>query len=104
MCSKSFCLYIAAVVNCLGGVQSIIVRSGLAAELPPTELGTVFGILEIACSMVPLAVAPLASWVYNLTIDVYPGAWALISLGTMVAQFPLFLALFSVSIGSRKDD
>ena len=32
-CSNSFCLYIAAFVNCLGGVQSIIVRSSLATNL-----------------------------------------------------------------------
>ena len=101
-CSNSFCLYIAALVNCLAGVQSIIVRSSLATDLPPTELGTIFGMLEIACCMVPLAVAPLASWVYSITIDIYPGAWALVSMAFMVAQFPLFLTLFFSSLFTKQ--
>ena len=103
-CSKPYCLYIAAVVNCLGGVQSIIVRSSLAAELPPTELGTIFGILEILVAMVPLAVAPLASWIYNLTLDVYPGSWALVSMVILVGQLPFFLGLFFVSVGNKQEE
>ena len=100
ICSSSTCLYIAAFTNCLCGVQSIIVRSSLATELPPSELGTIFGILEIACSLVPFAVAPLASWVYNITVDVYPGTWALLSMGAATIQLPLFIAIYGLPVNA----
>ena len=58
------CLYIIIILQ---GVQSIIIRSSLARELPPHELGTVFAVNEILVSLLPLATAPLASAVYNAT-------------------------------------
>ena len=64
MALYKLCLYIIIILQ---GVQSIIIRSSLARELPPHELGTVFAVNEILVSLLPLATAPLASAVYNAT-------------------------------------
>ena len=46
-CTTSTCFYLAAGLNCLAGLQSIIVRSSLAATVDPAELGSMFAMLEV---------------------------------------------------------
>ena len=60
-------LYVSALVNCLQGVQSIIIRSSISKELSSQELGTVFAINEICVTLLPLVTSPLATAIYNAT-------------------------------------
>ena len=57
----------------LRGVQAIIIRSKLSLLLSPQELGSAFAFLEVLVSLVPFAVAPVSTSLYNYTIDFLPG-------------------------------
>ena len=44
-------------------------RSGLAAVLPPSELGSVFSLIETIAATFPLILAPLASATYTAELE-----------------------------------
>merc|ERR1719369_621115 len=81
-------LFIAAAANCLIGVQAIIIRSGLAASLPSTELGTVFAINEIVVTFLPILLSPVATAIYRATacVGCFQGAWAVVTCCPIIIQ------------------
>ena len=66
--------------NILCGVQSIVYRSSISQLLPPKELGSVFAMLEILVALVPFLVTPIATWLYNFTLTIFPGKSFLLTL------------------------
>ena len=62
--------------NVLRGVQAIIIRSQLSLLLSPQELGSAFAYLEVLVSLIPFAVAPASTSLYNYTIDFLPGHYS----------------------------
>merc|ERR1719209_2889368 len=66
-------LWVAAAVNCLEGVQKIIIRSSLSASCPPANLGSVFALCEV-CLL---------------------GSWALAAAFPLLLQLPIFLLLLN---------
>ena len=91
-------LSVAAAVNCLIGVQAIIIRSGLAASLPSTDLGIVFAINEIVVTFLPILLSPVANAIYRITAcaGCFQGAWAVVTCCPIIMQLPLFLALYFI--------
>ena len=96
--TKPWLLYLAAGLNSLAGLQGILIRwtikefcrifpplrgpfwhsksaskpshrSGLAAVLPPSELGSVFSLIETIAATFPLILAPLASATYTAELE-----------------------------------
>ena len=75
---SSFCAHFCPLANVLRGVQAIIIRSRLSLLLSPQELGSAFAFLEVLVSLVPFAVAPVSTSLYNYTIDFLPGQYILL--------------------------
>ena len=81
--TKPWQLYLAAGLNSLAGLQGILIRcrgikesaskpslrSGLAAALPSSELGSVFSLIETISATFPLILAPLASATYTVELE-----------------------------------
>jgi len=88
-------LWVAAAVNCLEGVQKIIIRSSLSASCPSANLGSVFALCEVVISILPLALSPLASAIYNASLceGCLLGSWALAAASPLLLQLPIFLTL-----------
>jgi len=88
-------LWVAAAVNCLEGVQKIIIRSSLSASCPPANLGSVFALCEVVISLLPLALSSLASAIYNASLceGCLLGSWALAAACPLLLQLPIFLLL-----------
>ena len=95
---QSYYLFIAAGVNCLVGVQAILIRSGLATALPSMELGTVYAINEIVVTFLPIVLSPLASSIYRATTcsGCFQGAWAVVASIPITLQLPVFIVLYFI--------
>jgi len=88
-------LWVAAAVNCLEGVQKIIIRSSLSAACPPASLGSVFALCEVVISLLPLALSPAASAIYNASLceGCLLGSWSLVAACPLLFQLPIFALL-----------
>ena len=58
--------------------------------------------LKVLVALVPFPLTPLATAVYNSTLNTWPGTWALCAMGLMITQFPIFITLFCISLNRLK--
>ena len=52
-----------------------------------------FAMLEVCVALVPLLISPLATLLYNSSLDTCPQSWALASLAINVLTFVLLLTV-----------
>ncbi|XP_045598775.1 lysosomal proton-coupled steroid conjugate and bile acid symporter SLC46A3 isoform X2 [Procambarus clarkii] len=88
-----WCLYLANVVACIGGLPLIVTRSIISKAVPPGEIGKIFSMLASWESILPLLSNPLYTVVYNATIKDFPGAMYFLS-----ASFCTISAIFYIWI------
>merc|ERR1719369_355425 len=81
-------LYVGAVVNVMAGIQAIIHRSGLSTILPDDEVGSMFALMLIFVALGPITLTTLSTHLFNATLSVNPGLWALIPTGITILQLP----------------
>ena len=118
---SSWCAHWSPLANILCGVVPIITRATISNLLPPMELGSLFAMLEILVSLIPFLISPLATWLYNITLDTCPGiilvlkiqvftdmiiffveSWALVCVALNTANFLLLLTVHVIAIPKRK--
>jgi len=72
-------LYLATCITLLKGVATPMCRSMLASVVPANEIGKIYAITTSIESLAPIGSAPTYTFVYNYTIDNFPGAYNLLS-------------------------
>ena len=75
------------------------VRSYLSKITPENELGAIFSLLASLEAAIPLVISPFMTYVYDHTIDVFPGAIMILQAGIYILSI---ISLFSVYLMSRK--
>ena len=64
--------------------------------MPPSELGTFFSLVSVCQALLPSVMSPVASVIYNNTLDWFPGTWALAPAALMLVMTATFGLTFAV--------
>lgn len=59
----------------LKGVAVPMCRAYLACLVPSCEIGKIYSMTTSMESLAPIGAAPIYTFIYNYTIDTYPGAF-----------------------------
>lgn len=81
----------------LKGVAVPMCRSFLAALVPSNEIGKIYSMTTSMESLAPITSAPIYTFIYNYTIDSYPGAFNFFS-ATMYLMCILIILYVSLMI------
>ncbi|XP_031618143.1 uncharacterized protein LOC116337604 [Contarinia nasturtii] len=75
LATYSWQLYVASIVVMLKGVAVPMCRAYLACLVPSCEIGKIYSMTTSMESLAPIGAAPIYTFIYNYTIDTYPGAF-----------------------------
>ena len=96
---KSFFPPVATLIGLISTTPAMTVRSYLSKITPENELGAIFSLLASLEAAIPLVISPFMTYVYDHTIDVFPGAIMILQAGIYILSI---ISLFSVYLMSRK--
>lgn len=65
----------ASIIVMLKGVAVPMCRAYLASLVPSCEIGKIYSMTTSMESLAPIGSAPIYTFIYNYTIDTYPGAF-----------------------------
>ncbi|XP_029726146.1 proton-coupled folate transporter [Aedes albopictus] len=91
-------LYVGASISSLGPVVAPVLRSMISKMVPTTERGIIFSFLSVFDNAVPLLSGVLYTQIYNATINSFPQAFFLLTMGT---QIMVLLLTIGVHISLR---
>lgn len=91
--TKSWQLYLALALFMLKGVADPMTRAVISNSTPPEDLGKVFAFTSSFEAMMPLAAAPLYTFMYKSTLSWYPGAFSWISAGVFGVCYCLMISV-----------
>lgn len=60
-------------VGALSSGTFTIVRSMVSKIVDPSEIGKIFSLVSSLDSLIPIVIGPGLTWLYNATIDFFPG-------------------------------
>uniref|UniRef100_A0A182JXV0 Major facilitator superfamily (MFS) profile domain-containing protein n=1 Tax=Anopheles christyi TaxID=43041 RepID=A0A182JXV0_9DIPT len=86
-------LYIGASISSVGPVVAPVLRSMISKMVPTNERGIIFSFLSVFDNAVPLFSGVLYTQVYNASINTYPQAIFLLTMGTQMVVFFIALAI-----------
>ncbi|XP_055642314.1 proton-coupled folate transporter [Toxorhynchites rutilus septentrionalis] len=86
-------LYVGASVSSLGPVVAPVLRSMISKMVPITERGIIFSFLSVFDNAVPLFSGILYTQVYNASVNSFPQAFFLLTMGTQAMVFVLTLGV-----------
>ncbi|XP_035794014.1 proton-coupled folate transporter-like [Anopheles albimanus] len=97
-------LYIGATISSVGPVVAPVLRSMISKMVPNTERGIIFSFLSVFDNAVPLFSGVLYTQVYNSSINTYPQAVFLLTMGTQMVVFFIALAIHFSLRGRSLDE
>lgn len=92
--SSATVFYLGSLVNCLQGPAIISMKSIINKIIPAEELGQVSAVTGIGENVIPILCGPLYSYVYESTVDYFPGAYFLVTAAITVPTIFLYLWLY----------
>ena len=96
-----------AAIGLLSSTPGITIRSALSKVTPSNELGAIFSLLASLEAATPLVLAPLYTFVYNQTLDVFPGAIMVLQAGIYflaIITFVIIYVLFKKSFNNDEEN
>ncbi|XP_046384261.1 proton-coupled folate transporter-like isoform X2 [Ischnura elegans] len=72
-------MYAGSVISLLHGAASPMMRSIMSKSVPQNELGKIFTLTASLEALVPLAAQPLYTYLFNNTLQSFPGAFFILS-------------------------
>jgi len=87
-------LFVGACSGFLSTLSAIVIRSILSKVVVKSELGKIFSMVASLEAAVPLFAAPLFTFVYNHTLDSFPGAVFLVQASLFVLSCLIFIYLY----------
>ncbi|XP_068214719.1 lysosomal proton-coupled steroid conjugate and bile acid symporter SLC46A3-like [Palaemon carinicauda] len=93
-------LYLAATLSFLAGLPLIVTRAVISKLVPPEEVGAIFSLLASWEALVPLFSAPVYTFVYNSTVEAFPGTIYFVS--ASVTAVSLLIYLFNSMVRNKK--
>lgn len=84
-------MYMASSFGLMSGITVPMLQAIVALAVPSNELGKIYSLVSCAQTMSPLLSAPLYTFIYNKTLNFYPGFFNFITTG-------LYLECFCVMI------
>uniref|UniRef100_A0A182W047 Major facilitator superfamily (MFS) profile domain-containing protein n=1 Tax=Anopheles minimus TaxID=112268 RepID=A0A182W047_9DIPT len=97
-------LYIGATISSVGPVVAPVLRSMISKMVPTNERGIIFSFLSVFDNAVPLFSGVLYTQVYNASINTYPQAIFLLTMGTQMIVFFIALAIHISLRGRSMED
>ncbi|XP_064079874.1 probable peptidoglycan muropeptide transporter SLC46 [Macrobrachium nipponense] len=79
--SFGWMMYLAIGLSIFSGMCFISMRGGLSKLVPKEELGAIFAVVALGETIMPIVNGPFFTFVYNATLDVFPGTIYVISAG-----------------------
>ena len=68
-------------------------KSALSKLIDPTEIGKAFSVLGVLEACLVLVAKPFYGFLYQASLDIFPGMWVLISNGLLLVSFIIAIAL-----------
>jgi len=87
-------LFVGACSGFLSTLSAIVIRSILSKVVVKSELGKIFSMVASLEAAVPLFAAPLFTFVYNHTLESFPGAVFLVQASLFVLSCLIFIHLY----------
>jgi len=87
-------LFVGACSGFLSSLSAIVIRSILSKVVVKSELGKIFSMVASLEAAVPLFAAPLFTFVYNHTLDSFPGAVFLVQASLFLLSCLIFIYLY----------
>ena len=91
--------FLATFVGMISTTPAITVRAYLSKVTPKEEIGAIFSLVAALEAAIPLVISPFMTYVYNHTINVFPGAIMILQAGINLLSM---MTLFSVYVMSKK--
>ena len=104
---KMWNVFSGAAIGLLSSTPSITIRSALSKVTPSNEIGAIFSLLASLEAATPLVLAPLYTFVYNQTLDVFPGAIMVLQAGIYflaIITFVIIYVLFKKSFNNDEEN
>ncbi|XP_045469354.1 proton-coupled folate transporter-like [Harmonia axyridis] len=92
--AKPLYFYLAALTEIFNGSSHIAMRSIMSKLVTSDELGQTFALFGLCEALTPLLCGPLYSYVYQKTIEKFPGAFYFVSACLHTGAFLIFLWLY----------
>lgn len=77
-------LYVGATISSLGPVVAPVLRSMISKMVSANERGIIFSFLSVFDNAVPLVSGVLYTQIYNASINTFPQAFFLLTMGTQM--------------------
>merc|ERR1719278_1557397 len=89
-------LFVGACSGFLSTLSASVIRSLLSKVVVKSELGKIFSMVASLEAAVPLFAAPIFAFVYNHTLDSFPGAVFLVQASLFVLSCFIFIYIYFV--------
>lgn len=86
-------LYVGATISSLGPVVAPVLRSMISKMVSANERGIIFSFLSVFDNAVPLVSGVLYTQIYNASINTFPQAFFLLTMGTQMVVLLLTIAV-----------
>ncbi|XP_050327095.1 proton-coupled folate transporter-like [Bactrocera neohumeralis] len=99
-------MYMAASFGLMAGITGPMLQSIVSLAVSPNEIGKIYSVASCLQTFSPLLSAPLYTFVYNGTLDFYPGFYNFISTGLYVECFcvMILIYIFERRVKNRETD
>uniref|UniRef100_A0A0K8VTP2 Proton-coupled folate transporter n=1 Tax=Bactrocera latifrons TaxID=174628 RepID=A0A0K8VTP2_BACLA len=87
-------MYMAASFGLMSGILGPMLQSIVSLAVSPNEIGKIYSLASCLQTLSPLLSAPLYTFVYNNTLDIYPGFYNFISTGLHVECFCVMILIY----------
>lgn len=99
---RPWLFFVSSAVGFLNGACPMAFRSKLSKTVEPDEIGKIFYVLAVFESLTPTPGSLLFTFVYNETLDTFPGAVFLVAGLIMIFPLSVFLWLIWLESGTTK--
>ncbi|XP_049309501.1 proton-coupled folate transporter [Bactrocera dorsalis] len=87
-------MYMAASFGLMSGITGPMLQSIVSLAVSPNEIGKIYSLASCLQTLSPLLSAPLYTFVYNATLDFYPGLYNFISTGLHMECFCVMILIY----------
>ncbi|XP_049775051.1 proton-coupled folate transporter-like [Schistocerca cancellata] len=96
-------MYLGGAISCFGALIWVQVKAMLTKLVAKDEIGQVFALAVTLEALAPLVGPPIYNAIFTASIDYFPGAFHLLSVGIMVLDLAVLLFAIYLNRGAKKE-
>ncbi|XP_049946655.1 proton-coupled folate transporter-like [Schistocerca serialis cubense] len=96
-------MYLGGAINCFGALIWVQIKAMLTKLVAKDEIGQVFALAVTLEALAPLVGPPIYNAIFRASIDYFPGAFHLLSVGIMALDLVVLLFAIFLNRGAKKE-